>query len=77
MNQIEPSDLHTMSFGELKGLPSKVSASVTILPLCSVRLMRRVTACDWCRTRRLCPVQWDESAYWHSERCAKSHACLQ
>ena len=30
-NQIEPSDLHTMSFGELSRLPSNLSASTVIL----------------------------------------------
>ncbi|MNF96732.1 hypothetical protein D3C84_795290 [compost metagenome] len=41
MNQTEPSRLHTMSLGEFSGLPSKLSASTVIVPLCSVRVMRR------------------------------------
>ena len=42
VNQIEPSDLQTMSFGELSGLPLNLSASTVILPLYSVRVTRRV-----------------------------------
>src|SRR5438445_7556565 len=42
VNQIEPSDLHTMSFGELRGLPSNLSATVVIVPSYSVRDTRRV-----------------------------------
>jgi len=42
VNQIEPSDLHTMSFGEFSGLPSYLSATVVIVPSYSVREMRRV-----------------------------------
>src|ERR1700704_6365736 len=41
VNQIEPSDLQTMSFGELSGLPSKRSAITVIEPSCSVRVTRR------------------------------------
>ena len=42
MNQIEPSDLQTTSFGELSGLPSNLSATVVIVPSYSVRDTRRV-----------------------------------
>src|SRR5216683_6494556 len=43
VNQIEPSDLHTISFGELSGLPSKRSAITVIEPSYSVRVTRRVS----------------------------------
>ena len=42
VNQIEPSDLTTTSFGLLSCLPSKRSATTLIDPSCSVRLTRRV-----------------------------------
>src|ERR1700739_3758550 len=42
VNQIEPSDLHTMSLGEFRRLPLKLSASTVILPSYSVRVTRRV-----------------------------------
>jgi hypothetical protein len=41
VNQIEPSDLHTMSFGEFSRLPSYVSATTVIVPSYSVRVTRR------------------------------------
>ena len=41
MNQIEPSDFTTASFGELSRFPSQRSATVVIEPSCSVRLTRR------------------------------------
>src|SRR4029434_7715888 len=43
VNQIEPSDLQTMSFGELSGLLSKRSAMTVIEPSYSVRVTRRVS----------------------------------
>ena len=43
MNQIDPSDLQTTSFGELSGLPSKTSATTVIVPSCSVRVTRRAS----------------------------------
>src|SRR5882672_11603374 len=42
-NQIEPSDLHTTSLGELSGLPWKRSASTVRVPSCSVRVTRRAS----------------------------------
>src|SRR3977135_4312991 len=42
VNQIEPSDLQTISLGELKRLPLKLSAKTVILPSYSVRVTRRV-----------------------------------
>ena len=50
MNQIEPSDLQTMSFGELSGLPSNLSATVVIVPSYSVRETRRLP-CSQVRSR--------------------------
>src|SRR5262249_45939105 len=44
VNQIESSDLTTMSFGELSGLPSNLSKSVVMVPSYSVRVTRLV----WC-----------------------------
>jgi hypothetical protein len=41
VNQIEPSDLHTTSFGELSRLPSWRSAMVVSVPSYSVRRTRR------------------------------------
>jgi hypothetical protein len=41
VNQIEPSDLHTMSFGEFSGLPSWRSATAVMVPSYSVRDTRR------------------------------------
>jgi hypothetical protein len=43
VNQIESSDLTTMSFGELSGLPSNLSAIVMTVPSYSVRETRRVS----------------------------------
>src|SRR5712692_8273914 len=45
VNQIEPSDLTTTSFGELSGLPSTPSNRLqitVIVPSCSVRVTRRM-----------------------------------
>ncbi|MCY1237667.1 hypothetical protein D9M72_503750 [compost metagenome] len=42
MNQIDPSERTTTSFGELSRLPFQRSAMVTMLPSCSVRLTRRL-----------------------------------
>src|SRR6202035_2314861 len=42
VNQIEPSDLHTISLGELKRLPLKLSARTVMVPSYSVRVTRRV-----------------------------------
>ncbi len=42
VNQMEPSDRHTTSFGELSRLPSKLSAITVMLPSYSVRVTRRV-----------------------------------
>src|SRR5260221_13500772 len=57
VNQIEPSDLHTISFGELSGLPSKRSAITLIVPSYSVRVTRRVSCSQVskrpCRSRVL------------------------
>src|ERR1043165_6159982 len=50
VNQIEPSDLHTMSLGELSGLPSKRSAITVMLPSYSVRVTRRAS-CSQVRSR--------------------------
>ena len=55
VNQIEPSDLTTTSFGELSGLPSTPSKRLqmtVIVPSCSVRVTRRppcsqVTSRPW------------------------------
>ena len=52
MNQIEPSDFTTTSFGELSGLPSNLSATVVMVPSYSVREIRRppcshVTSRPW------------------------------
>src|SRR6266436_572834 len=52
VNQIDPSDLTTMSFGELSGLPSNLSMSTVMLPSYSVRVTRRescsqVTSRPW------------------------------
>ena len=41
MNQIEPSDFTTTSFGELRRLPSNGSISTVMLPSYSVRVTRR------------------------------------
>ena len=41
VNQIDPSDLQTMSLGELSALPSYRSATVTTAPSYSVRDTRR------------------------------------
>ena len=41
VNQIEPSDFTTTSFGEFSVLPSKLSASTVIAPSYSVRVTRR------------------------------------
>jgi hypothetical protein len=46
VNQMLSSDLTAMSFGALSRLPSKLSASTTILPSFSVRVTRRVTECS-------------------------------
>src|SRR5262245_18183464 len=43
VNQTEPSDLHTTSFGEFSGLPSYRSAITVTLPSYSVRLTRRAS----------------------------------
>src|SRR6516164_45525 len=43
VNQIESSDLTTMSLGELSGLPSNLSISTLTLPSYSVRVTRRVS----------------------------------
>ena len=43
MNQMEPSDRQTTSFGELRGLPSKRSAITVTPPSGSVRVTRRVS----------------------------------
>src|SRR5215467_331118 len=43
VNQIEPSDLTTMSFGELSGFPSNLSISTVTVPSYSVRVTRRVS----------------------------------
>src|SRR6201999_1913116 len=53
VNQIVSSDFTTMSFGAFSGLPSNLSASTVVLPLFSVRVMRRVTECSQV-TRRPC-----------------------
>src|SRR5438045_2239222 len=50
LNQIEPSDLQTMSFGALSGLPSNLSAITVIEPSYSVRVTRRVS-CSQVRSR--------------------------
>src|SRR5580704_19281842 len=41
VNQIDPSDLTTTSFGELSGLPSNLLHRMVIVPSCSVRVTRR------------------------------------
>ena len=41
MNQIEPSDFTTTSFGELRRRPSTASASTVTLPSYPVRVTRR------------------------------------
>src|SRR5258707_759391 len=41
VNQTEPSDLTTTSFGELSGLPSNRLHKVVMVPSCSVRLIWR------------------------------------
>ncbi len=41
VNQIEPSDRTTTSFGELSGLPWKRSSRTVIVPSYSVRVTRR------------------------------------
>ena len=46
VNQMLSSDLTTMSLGAFSRLPSKRSASTSIRPLFSVRVMRRVTECS-------------------------------
>jgi len=60
-NQIEPSDAQTMSFGELKRLPSKRSARTVIDPSYSVRVMRRAR-CSQAISRpwrsRASPLEW-------------------
>src|SRR5215467_5475183 len=43
VNQIEPSDLTTTSFGELSGLPSNLSISTVMVPSYSVRVTRRAS----------------------------------
>src|SRR3954462_12891169 len=43
VNQMEPSDLQTMSLGELRGLPSNLSAITVMLPSYSVRVTRRAS----------------------------------
>src|SRR6266571_4897551 len=43
VNQIESSDLTTMSFGELSGLPSNLSISTVTVPSYSVRVTRRLS----------------------------------
>src|SRR2546425_7197189 len=63
VNQIEPSDLHTMSFGELRGLPSKRSATAVMVPSYSVRDTRRVPCSQVssrpCRSRVLPLAKFD------------------
>ena len=57
MNQIDPSDRQTMSFGEFSGLPSYRSAITVIVPSYSVRVTRRVSCSQVssrpCRSRVL------------------------
>src|SRR5580704_575710 len=57
VNQIESSDLTTMSFGELSGLPSNLSISTVMLPSYSVRVTRRASCSQVtsrpCRSRVL------------------------
>src|SRR5215470_15766139 len=57
VNQIAPSDLQTMSLGELSGFPSKLSAITVIEPSYSVRVTRRVSCSQVtsrpCRSRVL------------------------
>src|SRR5258708_2646454 len=43
VNQTESSDLTTMSFGALSGLPSNLSIRTVMLPSYSVRVTRRVS----------------------------------
>src|SRR5260370_24406036 len=50
VNQIESSDLTTMSFGELSHLPSNLSISTVIVPSYSVRVTRR-PACSQVSSR--------------------------
>src|SRR6185437_6197865 len=52
VNQIDPSDLTTTSFGELSGLPSNRLQRTVIVPSCSVRVTWRppcsqVTSRPW------------------------------
>src|SRR5436190_17495453 len=42
VNQIDPSDFTTMSLGEFRGFPSKLSHRTVMLPSYSVRVTRRV-----------------------------------
>ena len=61
MNQIEPSDLTTTSFGELSRLPSNRSRMTVIEPSYSVRVTRRpscsqVTSRPW--RSRVLPLAW-------------------
>ena len=63
VNQIEPSDFTTTSFGEFSRLPSKVSISTVIVPSYSVRVTRRppcsqVTSRPW-RSRVLPLAKFD------------------
>src|SRR2546423_872938 len=57
VNQIDPSDLHTMSLGELSGLPSNLSAMTVMPPSYSVRVTRRASCSQVitrpCRSRAL------------------------
>jgi hypothetical protein len=47
VNQIDPSNLQTMSFGELSGLPSKRSAS-TVIELFPTSAKRRIQISSVC-----------------------------
>src|ERR1700752_3953055 len=63
VNQIEPSDLQTTSFGELSGLPWYLSAITVVLPSYSVRVTCRESCSQVmsrpCRSRVLPLAKFD------------------
>src|ERR1700704_4139565 len=67
LNQIEPSDLTTISFGELSGLPSNLSISTVTVPSYSVRVTRLLSCSQVtsrpCRSRVLPLALFDGLRY--------------
>src|ERR1700759_5390783 len=81
VNQIEPSDLTTMSFGELSGLPSNLSISTVMVPSYSVRVTRRppcsqVTRRPW-RSRVLPLAKFDGLRKIETAPVSSSHLTMR